>query len=162
MGLCVQWSPLKIQLKLPLNARTDEVSNVSRDEEGLECPICWESLSTLLRMCLMCYGAVILFARIVCLGCNLLSWDSPAKISGFRSLSRVRGVSCFHLGLSTLAILSSLGKISSFSGWLRFWMVTGQATVLLVSDNHQSVLTPRCSMSLGNHSSSNNNLIARP
>ncbi|VVA94588.1 unnamed protein product [Arabis nemorensis] len=138
----------------------DEVSNVSRDEEGLECPICWESFNIVENVpyVLWC-GHTLCQNCVFGLQCAVLKLSSQdIKIPFF--------VSCPWCQLLSFRIVYKGNLKFPRKNFFLLWMVESlngdrRSHGSLVSDNQQSVFSPRCSMPLGNHCS-NSNLIVRP
>uniref|UniRef100_A0A1J3K1I9 RING-type domain-containing protein n=1 Tax=Noccaea caerulescens TaxID=107243 RepID=A0A1J3K1I9_NOCCA len=138
----------------------DEVSNVSRDEEGLECPICWESFNIVENV-----PYVLWCGHTLCQNCVFGLQSSVLRLSS-QDIKIPFFVSCPWCQLLSFRIV--------YKGVLKFprknffllWMVeslNGDRTShgSLVSDNQQSVLTPRCGMSLGHHCSNSNVTVRR-
>ncbi|KAG7586399.1 RING-type zinc-finger LisH dimerization motif [Arabidopsis thaliana x Arabidopsis arenosa] len=139
----------------------DEVSNVSRDEEGLECPICWESFNIVENV-----PYVLWCGHTLCQNCVFGLQSAVLRLSS-QDIRIPFFVSCPWCQLLSFRIVYKGNLKFPRKNFFLLWMVeslNGDRTShhgSLVSDNQQSVPTPRCSMSLGNQSS-NNNLIARP
>ncbi|CAA7019479.1 unnamed protein product [Microthlaspi erraticum] len=127
----------------------DEVSNVSRDEEGLECPICWESFNIVENV-----PYVLWCGHTLCQNCVFGLQSAVLRLSS-QDIKIPFFVSCPWCQLLSFRIV--------YKGVLKFprknffllWMVESlngdRTSGSLVSDNRESVLTPRCGMSLGNH-----------
>ncbi|KAL1218476.1 hypothetical protein V5N11_001644 [Cardamine amara subsp. amara] len=133
----------------------DEVSNVSRDEEGLECPICWESFNIVENV-----PYVLWCGHTLCQNCVFGLQSAVLRLSS-QDIRIPFFVSCPWCQLLSFRIVYKGNLKFPRKNFFLLWMVeslNGDRTShgSLVSDNQQSVLTPRCNMSLGNHSSNSN------
>ncbi|GLT27588.1 hypothetical protein SLA2020_025750 [Shorea laevis] len=93
----------------------DEVgSNVSR-EEGLECPICWESFNIVENVPYVLWCGYTLCQNCV-LGLQSVVLKFPAQEIKFHSSSPAHRATCYHYSWCIEETSSSLRRIDSFSG----------------------------------------------
>ncbi|ESQ28316.1 hypothetical protein EUTSA_v10019012mg [Eutrema salsugineum] len=149
----------KDQAQASSHCSDDEVSNVSRDDEGLECPICWESFNIVENV-----PYVLWCGHTLCQNCVFGLQSAVLRLSS-QDIRIPFFISCPWCQLLSFRIVYNGNLKFPRKNFFLLWMVeslNGDRTShgSLVSDNQQSVLSPRCSMSLGNHCC-NSNLIVR-
>ncbi|CAN8235983.1 unnamed protein product [Cochlearia groenlandica] len=149
---------LKKLPEAPSHCSDDEVSNVSRDEEGLECPICFESFNIVENV-----PYVLWCGHTLCQNCVFGLQCAVLRLSS-RDIKIPFFVSCPWCQLLSFRIVYNGNMKFPRKNFFLLWMVeslNGDRTrhgSLVSRDNQQSVLSPMCSnMSLGN-----NNMIVRP
>lgn len=130
----------------------DEVSTVSRDEEGLECPICWESFNIVENV-----PYVLWCGHTLCQNC-VLGLQSAVLRLPTQDIKVPFFISCPWCHLFSFRLVYKGNLKFPRKNFFLLWMVESlngdrSNPGSLASQNQQPVWSPRCNMSLGDHSS---------